>query len=197
MKLFQKANVLDLERHLDQRLKDYVRDLEFNPDSAEDIIPGLIERNRVVAPELELGEELQPSKQLERTVEDDGRYSRIPFPQRYKVLDVTYEIGVRGDSNLLDFAPQSYSFTYSSSQPERRGNHVVLTYTLPLGGDPSQVAAQVSADVTRLKQNVAGLQQWASNWNASLDNRVRSALAKRSTELRQRDAAAQGLKIRI
>jgi len=197
MDLYAKGSVFDLERALNERLRDQVSRLDFDPDAIDELVQQQKSEHMIEPPELDLAGELVPVRQSERVVHDDGRFARIPFPQRYKVIDVVYEIKVSGEAELLDWSPQSQVLSFASDPPQRHGNKVVLKYSVPIGEGAGQIQQQIVRDIDMLKTNVAGLRQWASVWNASLDQRVRSALLHRAAELNQKNSLAQGFRIKL
>jgi hypothetical protein len=193
--LYQKGSVFDLERHLERQLRDRVTTMEFDPASISAVTDQLKEDFRIDVPTLELPEELEPAKQSERVVH--GTQYMQPFSQQHKVLDVVYELPVTGFAELLDFSPQTCALNYSSDPPSRSGKKVVLRYTLSLDDGADRIKQRVAADIGMLRQNIAGLQQWATAWNGSLERRVLAAVSHRADELRQRNQIGQGLKIRL
>lgn len=195
--LYHKGFVHDLERALDKKLREQVGQLDYRPDEAATITERMKAEFAFIPPELDLPDELVPSRQSERLVHDDGTFARLPFPQEYKVLDIVYEINIIGTADLLDWTPQSLAFNYSSSPPERAGSRVRLKYTVRLGEGLERIQQQIKGDIDLLKRNVAGLNQWAQSWNDSLDRRLNSILAIRSAEIQRRDSVSEGLRIRL
>lgn len=142
-------------------------------------------------------ESLQPSEQIERTVQNDGRYSRLGVGYAEKIIDFTFMVPVEGDVSLLQLTPNTAPFgTGIKGELSLSRDAIRYTYSARSAyATEQQLSQDISNDLKTLRRHIEALEGWVNHWNSQLEAQVRPLVVQRRAELQKSKTLGQSLRI--
>jgi hypothetical protein len=199
--IFRGPMPIEYEQTLVTRIRDKIASATFETADDEALNNAIAEFTGffTIEPPKIVGstEALQPSSQIERTVQNDGRYSRLGIGYTEKIIDFTFIVPIEGDGSLLRLTPNTAPFgTGIKGDLSLSRDEIKYTYSAQSAYvTEQQLAQEISNDLKALRRHIEAIEGWANHWNAQLEARVRPLVVQRCAELQKNSTLGRNLRV--